>query len=179
MEEAMKRVLATVVVGLGLAGAPAIAQAQVIIQAAPPAPQYETVPVAPSPNHIWVHGNWQWNGGRYIWIAGHWDMPPQAGQIWIPAHYDRNGPGWMFVPGHWQAAGGWQANIAPPPPQAEVQPVAPGAGYAWVGGHWQWGGRQYFWVPGHWMMQQPGRMWVGPRWENRGGGWFFAPGHWQ
>src|SRR5678815_1743855 len=49
------------------------------VNVAPPAPQQETQPPAPSPRHVWVPGFWQWNGSRHVWSGGHWTEPPQTG----------------------------------------------------------------------------------------------------
>lgn len=41
----------------------------------PPAPRVEYRTVAPSPYHVWVSGDWFWNGGRYDWRPGRWAQP--------------------------------------------------------------------------------------------------------
>jgi hypothetical protein len=74
--------------------------AEVTVQAAPPAAQVEVIPVAPSVNHVWIQGNWHWNGGRWVWIRGHYAVR-RAGYRWVPAHYAQRGGAYIYVGGHW------------------------------------------------------------------------------
>lgn len=70
--------------------------------AAPPPPQVETAPAPPAPEMVWVPGYWQWDGARFVWIAGRWDLPRQAGATWRAPSW-RVGPGGAsFVPGRWE-----------------------------------------------------------------------------
>ena len=71
-------------------------------------------------------------------------------------------------------------NIAPPPPQVEVQTVAPAPGYTWIAGHWAWRYGRHEWIRGHWAQApQSGMVWENARWINRGGNWVFLEGHWR
>lgn len=71
------------------------------------------------------------------------------------------------------------APVAPPPPRAEVIPVAPFAGAVWIHGSWGWSGGRYHWAPGHYERPRPGyryepRHWVKNgrgQWQERGGRW--------
>ena len=49
-------------------------RAEVRVEMAPPAPQMEVRPVAPSQRHAWIPGHWAWRMGRYVWVPGYWDM---------------------------------------------------------------------------------------------------------
>jgi hypothetical protein len=40
-----------------------------------PAPVVEVRPVAPSPKHVWVRGQWGWEGTRWNWHPGIWFRP--------------------------------------------------------------------------------------------------------
>jgi hypothetical protein len=73
------------------------------IDAAPPPPQVEVVPVAPSASHVWIPGHWNWHPGhrRHVWVQGHYAMR-QHGAVWQPAQWVRFGPRWRYVPGHWR-----------------------------------------------------------------------------
>jgi hypothetical protein len=78
---------------------PALAQVSVninvpgVIQMAPPAPRYESLP-RPRSGQIWVPGHWQWNERAYAWRPGYW----QAAR-----------PNYAYAPGQWvQADGGWR-----------------------------------------------------------------------
>lgn len=73
-----------------------------VVAQAPPPPPTETVVVAPSPDYVWVGGEWVWNGGSWVWVGGRWVYPPHAHAIWIEARWDHGPYGWRRVPGHWR-----------------------------------------------------------------------------
>lgn len=83
---------------------PALAEGQPMdAQLAPPVPQAEAIPVAPSVEHIWIPGHWQWqpNVGRHVWAQGHYVLR-RTGMVWQPAQWHRRGPRWHYIPGHWR-----------------------------------------------------------------------------
>jgi outer membrane lipoprotein SlyB len=41
----------------------------------PPAPQPETIVVAPGPDYVWVGGAWFWMGNGWAWHRGYWHRP--------------------------------------------------------------------------------------------------------
>src|SRR5207237_4225884 len=61
-------------------------------------------------------------------------------------------------------AGVVEVDVAPPPPQYEVVPVAPGPGYIWVRGHWNRGGGAWAWAPGRYEAVRAGHRWESGRW---------------
>lgn len=67
----------------------------------PPAPLRETIPDAPSDQHVWIPGRWIWQDAYYIWSPGHWVIPPRPGAKWVP---DKWSPGYTTpdVPAHWE-----------------------------------------------------------------------------
>ncbi len=69
----------------------------------PPPPQPLTVQPSsppPTPEYIWMDGNWVWYHGRYVWQAGYWlQLRPEM--IWIPAHYLWTPRGFIFIQGYW------------------------------------------------------------------------------
>jgi len=76
--------------------------------APPPAPRVE--PPAPVPVRartaaarrlVWTPGYWQWDGARFVWIAGAWQVAPADGAAWVPESWQVRGPGFVFVPGRW------------------------------------------------------------------------------
>lgn len=70
---------------------------------APPPPRVEATPAAPAPQMVWVPGYWQWDGARFVWIAGRWDLPRQQGATWqAPSWRAGAGGGAVFVPGRWE-----------------------------------------------------------------------------
>ncbi|HVO06960.1 MAG TPA: hypothetical protein VMT83_09265 [Burkholderiaceae bacterium] len=77
-------------------GGEAIAVADV----APPAPYYETVPVAPFVGAVWFGGYWNWYGGHYGWVPGYWGHA-RPGYVWHPYHWAPHGGG------RWAMSGGW------------------------------------------------------------------------
>lgn len=79
------------------------ADGRVFVAVAPPAPMVEVRTGAPAPDFVWVSGFYQWNGGGYVWVAGHWDRPPRRGERWEPGHWDHHPRrGWYFVKGRWR-----------------------------------------------------------------------------
>ncbi|MBE9461850.1 YXWGXW repeat-containing protein [Dyadobacter sp. UP-52] len=36
----------------------------------PPPARVEVIPVAPSPRHVWVPGNYRWKRNKYVWHEG-------------------------------------------------------------------------------------------------------------
>ena len=56
---------------------------------------------APSQDHFWVPGLWQWQDSRYSWRAGYWARRTHPNWIWIPAHYVWCPSGYIFVDGYY------------------------------------------------------------------------------
>ena len=69
---------------------------------APPPLQVEVQPAAPAPQMVWVPGYWQWDGARFVWIAGRWDLPRSQGATWQAPSWRPGSRGAVFVPGRWQ-----------------------------------------------------------------------------
>jgi hypothetical protein len=70
--------------------------------------------------------------------------------------------------------------VAPPPPQVEVQGVAPSPRHVWVPGFWQWNGSRHVWSRGHWSEPpQVGMTYEAPKWVQEGGKYRFEDGRWQ
>jgi len=55
---------------------------------------------APSPDFIWVEGNWVWSGFRYLWRPGYW-IRVNPDWTWAPAHYVATPAGYLYVEGYW------------------------------------------------------------------------------
>ncbi|MFZ0285579.1 MAG: hypothetical protein WAL32_10130 [Terriglobales bacterium] len=68
----------------------------------PPPPIAEPAIISPGPGYVWVPGYQTWNGNRYLWVRGHWELRPVGMHQWIPGHWRHNGYGWYWVPGHWR-----------------------------------------------------------------------------
>ncbi len=71
-----------------------------VVTVAPPQPQVEVIGAAPSPGYVWEAGYWNWEGGRHVWHAGHWEAP-RAGYYWEPHVWVHEGAGWRMREGYW------------------------------------------------------------------------------
>jgi hypothetical protein len=82
--------------------APAMADVNVVIRVAPPAPRVEVVP-GPRAGHVWVPGHWAWRSGQHVWVGGHW-VRERAGMHWHPSRWVLRNGDWYFVAGGWNRA---------------------------------------------------------------------------
>ena len=86
-----------------LVSLPASAATRVYVSIAPPAPVVETIPVAPSPRHVWVGGYHRWDGHAYVWVPGVYAIPPAHYAVWVPGHWSHHhSHGYYWVAGHWR-----------------------------------------------------------------------------
>ena len=184
----MKRTL-TFAAALALGAAvlmplPASAQVglSVFINAAPPAPRYESVP-APRDGYVWAPGFWNYEGNRHVWTAGHWESARQGYQF-QRAEWQRDNDGWRLNRGGWQQVadrGGYDTliRVAPPAPRYERVPRAR-PGYVWVPGYWNWNAQRHRhqWVAGTWVRERQGYYYNEPRWVERDGRWMLNRGAW-
>jgi len=56
--------------------------------------------LAPTPESVYVPGNWMFQVNRYVWRPGVW-VPPHPGWVWPPASYKWTPAGYLSVPGYW------------------------------------------------------------------------------
>lgn len=110
---------------------------------------------------------------RRAWLLALAGTLPLAGCIVVPAGHPRARRGAEYDDDDYEVAEG------PPPPQAEVQIVAPGPGFFWIAGYWAWMGGRHTWIRGRWEPVRPGWRWVPYSWTRRGRGWRPVPGRWQ
>jgi len=69
----------------------------------PPPPQTaEMVGAPPMPNALWVPGYWSYDGYRYSWLAGHWEIPPPAARAYVAAHWETRGDRYVYVQSYWR-----------------------------------------------------------------------------
>jgi len=95
-------VIAATLIGL-LWVSPAFAGTRIYVQIAPPVPIVETVPVAPSPAHVWIAGYHGWDGRAYVWVPGHYVVPPHPHWHWVAGHWSHHhAHGYYWVEGHWR-----------------------------------------------------------------------------
>ena len=76
--------------------------AVVVLRDPPPPPRHEWKSARPSPRHAWIDGYWALRGGRRVWIAGHWEVPPRGRTVWVAPHWDRRRDGYVFIDGYWR-----------------------------------------------------------------------------
>jgi hypothetical protein len=67
----------------------------------PPPPRYEYPGYAPVVGSVWITGNWNWGGSRYIWVPGRWETP-REGHYWVPHRWERDGDHWRQHGGRWE-----------------------------------------------------------------------------
>ena len=58
-------------------------------------------PAPPSPNHVWVTGDWEWMGGGYHWHEGHWETR-REGVRWHEGRWQNTPNGWKWQHGTWE-----------------------------------------------------------------------------
>jgi threonine aldolase len=49
------------------------------------------------PGFVWVGGYHRWDGGRYVWVPGHYDRPPRPHAVWVQHHWVHRHGGWVLV----------------------------------------------------------------------------------
>lgn len=71
-------------------------------QMPPSAPQADVVTPSPAANAAWIPGYWDYNGYSYVWVAGHWEMPPVSSREYVSAHWEYRPHGYVFVHPYWR-----------------------------------------------------------------------------
>ena len=72
----------------------------------PPLPAAEPMPAAPSPQHRWVHGHWDWNG-VWVYVPGHFTLKPDPQAVWVAGHWEQGLLGrYRWISGHWKVEKG-------------------------------------------------------------------------
>jgi len=170
----------------------------VLIEAAPPPPREEIIVEQPSPAHLWIRGYWGWQGGRHVWLGGHWELPPRPGVVWVEPRWEHRERGYVFIAGSWrngslvvnervtvQPSVNVRLNfvaVPPPPPRREIilEAQRPSRDHVWIKGYWIWHDGRHVWREGHWERPpHPRAVWVEPRWEHRAEGHVFIEGYWR
>jgi len=71
------------------------------VETAPPESlELGPVGVAPSQEHIWIPGCWNWNDLRYAWRPGYWSTG-FSNWIWVPARHVWTPRGYLNCNGYW------------------------------------------------------------------------------
>lgn len=98
----MKKTILKSILMLGLlVGFGEASQAQRVFVKIQPVAPVVARPVAPSPRHVWVDGEWVWTNHNYVWRAGYWAVPTRRHHAWVGGHWRRAYGGYNWVPGHW------------------------------------------------------------------------------
>ena len=148
-----------------------------------PPRQQELITAEPSPQHVWVSGQWERTPDSWAWSAGKWVQPPFSNAYWVPGYWKHRSGQYAWQPAHWGVANQGvivAKPVAVPPIYAEVQPAAPAtAGYVWQPGFWEWRGT-WVWVPGEYIQStSPKAVWVQGQWVTGAlGFWRWSPAHW-
>lgn len=76
------------------------------VQTVPPLPgpePYETVPLQPAQQAVWIRGHYDYVGNGYQWQPGRWEIPPGGARTYIgPSWQPAARGGYVYVRGHWQ-----------------------------------------------------------------------------
>lgn len=72
------------------------------VRVRPPRVQVEIRTSAPGPGHVWLPGYYTWDGGRYVWVPGRWDISPSPGRHWVPGRWRSHRGQWYWVEGRWR-----------------------------------------------------------------------------
>ena len=73
-------------------------------EAAPAVPEAlpEQRPSAPSPAHVWIAGQHTRRDGQWVWVGGHYALPPRADVVWVPGHWVAHLHGYVWIAGAWR-----------------------------------------------------------------------------
>jgi len=102
----IRRLLLSLSLAAGVLAAPAYAQISINIGIAPPAPQYEVVPMI-APGYVWAPGYWGWSGERHVWVRGR-SIVQREGYVWAPDRWEQRDRGYYRSAGHWERNSGYK-----------------------------------------------------------------------
>ena len=80
------------------------ATTNVVVQQPPPPPpmQPEYFPPQPDPYAVWIPGAWEFDGRAYIWVVGHWVVPPPHYVHYVGPHWSYRDGGYVYIRGYWR-----------------------------------------------------------------------------
>ncbi len=67
-----------------------------------PPPVAQSVVPSPGPGYVWQPGFWAWNGTAWVWVAGHWVVPPHPQAVWVAPGWVQRPQGWYWQQGYWR-----------------------------------------------------------------------------
>jgi len=103
---ALRNLSLSLLLAAGVFAAPAYAQVSFNISIAPPAPQYEVVPII-EPGYVWAPGYWGWTGERHVWVRGR-SIRQREGFVWAPDRWDQHDRNFVRTAGHWEQDRGFK-----------------------------------------------------------------------
>ena len=68
----------------------------------PPAPPADVVTQQPTPSAVWIAGYYNYDGYRYAWVAGHWEIPPDGYVVFHRPHWIYRNGSYIYVRGYWR-----------------------------------------------------------------------------
>ena len=95
----MKSIIITFIIAISLLFANEMS-AQIFVRVRPIAPLIVR-PAIPSPRHVWIEGEWDWDRrrGEYVYRQGYW-MEPRPSREWVPEFWEDGRDGSRWVGGH-------------------------------------------------------------------------------
>ena len=68
----------------------------------PPPPPEDVVTVQPTPSAMWIAGYYGFDGYRYYWVAGHWEIPPPSYHVFVRPHWAYRNGAYVYIRGYWR-----------------------------------------------------------------------------
>ncbi len=99
----MKKTLLALMVASSFGVIAVPAQAEIIVEVAPPPLRYEVTP-SPRRGYVWESGHWRWNGRRHVWVSGHWVRNRPGYAFYEPRWVERDGR-WEYHSRRWDRDG--------------------------------------------------------------------------
>jgi WXXGXW repeat (2 copies) len=103
---ALRNLSLSLMLAASVFAAPAYAQVSFNISIAPPAPQYEVVPII-APGYVWAPGYWGWTGERHVWVRGR-SIVQREGYVWAPDRWEQRDRNYVRTAGHWEQDRGFK-----------------------------------------------------------------------
>lgn len=77
----------------------------------PPPARVEVVPPKKQADHVWIDGQWDWDGSEWQWTEGTWTVPPKGAVYFTPWQTERRADGRLFFASSaWRDADGRPLN---------------------------------------------------------------------
>jgi hypothetical protein len=67
-----------------------------------PPPVAEAQTPQPTPSAVWVYGYYDFDGARYLWVPGHWEIPPPNVVTFVRPHWRYRGGTYVYIRAYWR-----------------------------------------------------------------------------